>query len=270
MHSIKGYPDEWRIQEYLLITFFISWLSWGILILLTAFQIVNLNSVIGMILFAIGGFGPTFSALICLEGKLTPKKFAHFIFNHKKQTFWYFLLFAILEALVIGLSSMELNPAMPLWTIPLVFIICTLFGGGNEELGWRGTLQPQMQRVIRKKLPKKYHRPWLIFTITVLAIGLIWAIWHLPLWFVSGTTQQNINFGVFIIATIFQAFWLGCIYARTNSVFYCMLFHGLSNLLMSLFVIKINPILIIGFIIMAVLSVLLGAKPKSNSPSKGA
>lgn len=54
MHTIKGYKDEWRIQEYVLITFFISWLSWGILILLTNLKAITFNHPLGMILFGVG------------------------------------------------------------------------------------------------------------------------------------------------------------------------------------------------------------------------
>ena len=64
MHKIKGYKDEWRVQEYLLITFFISWLSWGILVTLSALGIAKLNSIVGMIIFVIGGFGPTITAVL--------------------------------------------------------------------------------------------------------------------------------------------------------------------------------------------------------------
>ena len=102
MHTIKGYKDEWRIQEYLLITFFISWLSWGILILLTALKFISFQSVLRIILFMIGGFGPTIAAIMCLEGKISFKKIWQFITEHKKKTIGYLLLFAgLMIAIVI-------------------------------------------------------------------------------------------------------------------------------------------------------------------------
>ncbi len=261
MHTIKGYKDEWRIQEYLLITFFISWLSWGILILLTALKFINFQSVLGIIIFMIGGFGPTIAAIICMEGKLSAKKILNFIFDHRAKTFWIFLILVVAQILVVALSSSQTNPAFAWYVLPLIFIGCTLIGGGNEELGWRGTLQP----VLTRTFAKRFKNPVLRFTITMLVIGLIWGLWHLPLWFVAGSAQQGVNFGLFIIATIFQAFWLGCIYARTRSVFFCMLFHGLSNVLMSFFVIQINWILIAGYITMTILAIILGARASSSN-----
>lgn len=260
MRTIKGYLDQWRIQEYLLIAFFISWLSWGILIVLTAVNIVKFISPIGIILFMIGGFGPTISALMCIDGKLTLRKIRDFIFQHQKQTFLYFGLFAVLEILTIWLSSMEVNPEMPWYILPVVFVGCTLFGDGNEELGWRGTLQPLLERTLQKKLKNST----LCFAVSMLCIGIIWAIWHLPLWFVQGSTQQGIPFGWFFLLAILQSFWLGCVYYKTHSVFYCMILHGLSNVLMSFFVIKVNWILVVGFLLLTVLSIVIVGLSKSR------
>ncbi len=260
MRTIKGYLDEWRIQEYLLITFFISWLSWGILILLTALNVVAFNSIIGIILFGIGGFGPTISGIMCIEGELTWQKLKNFIFGHKKKSFWYLFIFVVLECAVIGLSSGEINSEMPWFMVPAIFLMCTFVGGGNEELGWRGTLQPILERITDKKIKK----PVLSFIATTLIVGLIWAIWHLPLWFVAGSTQQGINFGLFVVSTVLLAFWLACVYRRTGSVFYCMILHGISNVLMSFFVIEVNWILVLGFLGLTILSIILSRKPEPN------
>lgn len=258
MRTIKGYLDEWRIQEYLLITFFISWLSWGILILLTTLKVVPFTSVLGTILFTIGGFGPTISAIMCIEGKLSFKKLKDFIFSHRKRTIVYLLLFAILEAVVIGLSSTETNSNIMWYYLPIMFIVCAFFGGGNEELGWRGTLQPLIERVFVKKIKNQA----LSYTVATLCVGLIWALWHLPLWFVGGSTQQGINFGLFTVSAVCLSFWLACLYRCTHSVFYCMLLHGLSNVLLGFFAIKVNWLLCLGFAVITAISIVLGSKSK--------
>lgn len=261
MRKIKGYLDEWRIQEYLLIAFFISWLSWGILILLTALNIVPFQSVIGIILFAIGGFGPTISAILCMDGKLSWKKVGKFIFHRQKRTWWYLILFMILLALVTGVSSMETNADMVWYILPVVWVFCSLVGGGNEELGWRGTLQP----LLTCTLGKRIKNPFVRFSLISLIIGAIWAVWHLPLWFVSGTTQQGMPFVWFAISAILLSFWLGCIYVKTSSVFYCMLFHGFANLIDSFFVIKINWIIIVGYLAVTALAIIVAGHSKQFS-----
>lgn len=277
MHTIKGYKDEWRIQEYLLITFFISWLSWGILILLTALKFISFQSVLGIILFMIGGFGPTIAAIMCLEGKISFKKIWQFITEHKKKTIGYLLLFAgLMIAIVIfydifrGTTWVEPVTQTPfsasettLCILALIgtFFFTTLLGGGNEELGWRGTLQPLMGKVISKKVKNRF----LSYVLTVLAIGLIWAVWHLPLWFVSGGMQQSMNYGLFVLECIAMSAILGCIYEKTHSVLYCMILHGLANTLLGCLVPGSNWILVVGFIVMAILAIILG--PRTSSPS---
>lgn len=39
----------------------------------------------------------------------------------------------------------------------------------GEDLGWRGSLQPQLQS------------KWSAISATVM-VGIVWVIWHLPLW----------------------------------------------------------------------------------------
>ena len=152
MHTIKGYKDEWRIQEYVLITFFISWLSWGILILLTNLKAITFNHPLGMILFGVGGFGPTIAAIMCLEGRLSMKKIQNFIFEHKKKTIWCLLLLAVMLIMTVWLASTGTNADMPWYSLPIIFMVCVFFGGGNEELGWRGTMQPLLEKVDRKSV----------------------------------------------------------------------------------------------------------------------
>lgn len=261
MRAIKGYKDEWRVQEYLLITFFISWLAWGLLVLLTVLDTITLVSPLGIILFVLGGFGPTISAIMCIEGKITFKGVMSFIFQKRKGTFWVFALFAILLVLTTVLSSRELNPAEPWYILPVLLLITTFFGGGNEEPGWRGTLQPTLERIVEQRIKNKR----VAFVATALIIGLVWGLWHLPLWFVPGASQQSIPFFLFMAMAILLSFFLGCIYRRTSSVFYAMLMHGLSNVLLSALVIKVNWILVVGLLAMLILSVVLATKDKPSS-----
>lgn len=238
--------ENQKLKKYLIRTFAISWISWIILALLVKNNILTFSSIIGTILFMIGGFAPTISA-ISLQERKSFKSIMNFIFSNKKKSIIYLLLFCLLEILTIGLSSMELNPELPLYVIPIIFLMCTFIGGGNEELGWRGTMQP----ILEKKM---------VFPIATLITGIVWSIWHLPLWFIDGTTQQNTSFLLFSIYAIFLSYWLACVYKKTNCVFYCAILHGLSNLLMSIFVIKVNWILVLGLIIMDIIAILLWYK----------
>lgn len=238
--------EKKRLITYLIRTFAISWISWLLLALLVKRSILTFSSTAGTILFMVGGFGPTISA-ISLQEKKSFQSLMNFIFSSRRNSIIYLLLFCLLEILIIGFSSMELNPGAPWYAVPIIFLMCTFVGGGNEELGWRGTMQPVLDKTAA-------------FPISALITGIVWSIWHLPLWFIDGTTQQNIPFLLFSIFAVFLSFWLACIYHKTNCVFYCAILHGLSNLLMSIFVIKVNLIFILGLIMMDIVAVILWYK----------
>ena len=139
---------------------------------------------------------------------------------------------------------MEINPQMPWYAAPIVMLSATIVGGGNEELGWRGIMQPELE----KRFP---------FPIATLITGCVWMAWHIPLWFVEGTSQQGINFGLYCIYGLILSFWLATIYKKTKSIFCCVVFHGFSNLMLSLFVIKVNWIMVVGLIAALVVSIWL-------------
>ncbi len=239
-----------KVITYLLITFAITYTFWWGLAVLTNLNIVNSSQGIFTLLHVIGGFGPTIAAIAVLPKK-SPKEILRFVFSCKKNSFWYLLLFCGMQGLIIGLSSMEINPAMPWYAAPIVLLSATVVGGGNEELGWRGIMQPHLE----KKLP---------FPIATLITGCVWMAWHIPLWFVVGASQQGINYGLYCIYGLILSFWLATLYKKTNSVFFCVVFHGFSNLMLSFFVIKINWILVVGLILSLVFTIWLYYKYKES------
>lgn len=230
-----------KVIAYLLITFAITYTSWWGLALLTNLKLINSSQPLFTFIHFIGGFGPTIAAILVLPEK-HPKSVLKFIFFCKKGAFWYLLLFCAIQAAVVGISSMELNSQLPWHLVPAVMLTATIAGGGNEELGWRGMMQPELEKQF----------PYLIATLIT---GCVWMAWHIPLWFIQGTSQQGSNFVQYCIYGLVLSFWLAALYKRTKSVFFCAVFHGFSNLMLSLFVIKINWILAAGLLVSVVFSV---------------
>ncbi len=75
------------------------------------------------------------------------------------------------------------------WEIPSYFLIMMFIGGGQEELGWRGyILDPIEERL----------GPWLGNVV----LGIIWAVWHLPLFLLPGTGQAYTPYLAFLLFTI--------------------------------------------------------------------
>lgn len=236
-----------RLVKYLIITFFFTWALWWGDAILVKFTTLQESDFFPMVLFTIGGFGPTIAALFCLESKASIKNIGKFIFGCGGKSLLILLLFIALEIAVFGLSSMEKNPEIGVFVIPLVFLQAIFIYGGNEELGWRGIMQP----ILQKQLP---------YPIATLIVGVVWSLWHIPLWFIEGNSHQGSSFIVFALLAVLLSYWLSAIINSKGSLFWCMLLHGTTNTLLSVFVIKTNWILIFGLLLMTVIAVIISIR----------
>jgi membrane protease YdiL (CAAX protease family) len=111
----------------------------------------------------------------------------------------------------------------------LVEFVRILFLGGplGEELGWRGFALPRLQQ---------RHTA---LTSSVL-LGLVWGLWHIPLYFVPGTGQHEIlrtgtspafAIGGFVTWTIGLSVLLTWLFNQTRgSLIVVILFHAAVNL----------------------------------------
>ena len=232
-----------RLFKYLMITFLISWICWGVLILLGNNDVIAYSDPAGFIIFCIGCFGPTIAA-IAIQDKRSPKSVVRYVFSGNHKAVLYLLLFCILLATTITVSSPERNTDMPLYLFPIFLIIMTSIGGGFEELGWRGFMQPTLE----KSMP---------FPIAVVLTSTIWSVWHLPLWFVAGSGQQEMPFIVFVVFGYVLSFSMAAIHKKSKCVFYSCIFHGLSNTLTSFFVIGYNWLMVLGCIATIAVSLMI-------------
>ncbi len=232
------------VMKYLIIAFVITYVCWWGVAALVAYTDFVYSDILPTIIYIIGNFGPAIAALFCIDDRQYRYSLKKFLFSYKKHGIWFFLLFVALVTLTVGLSSMERNPQMTALNFFISLLFSTFVYGGEEELGWRGILHS----VLSKKIT---------FPLAALACGVIWALWHLPLWFIDGHPNQSMPFWVQATLGIFLCFWLGIIYERSECLPLCMLFHGFVNVMLSSFVLKPNLILIIGIILTTAVAVAL-------------
>jgi hypothetical protein len=103
--------------------------------------------------------------------------------------------------------------------------LCVVLGdlGGQGEVGWRG--------YIMEPLETRYG----VWRGNV-ALGLVWSVWHLPLWFVEGSSQASLHFVAFTIGFIGLSFffsWL--VKAAGGRPLAGLVGHGTSNAIIALF-----------------------------------
>src|SRR5262249_48113575 len=109
------------------------------------------------------------------------------------------------------LSGLTIAP----WYLAFVWLAVGVPLGGLEELGWRGVVQPAMEQRTSRGA-------------AALVVGLIWGIWHLPL-FSAGMPDSRLSFPIFVVSTIGLSLILAWLYGETQSILLCVLFHAALN-----------------------------------------
>ena len=93
------------------------------------------------------------------------------------------------------------------WYLAPVFFLLTIIGGPlGEEFGWRGFALPHLQR---KRSP----------IVSSVIIGIVWALWHLPLFFQPESLHAQIGLAllpVYVIGEITLAMTMTWVYNQTG------------------------------------------------------
>jgi membrane protease YdiL (CAAX protease family) len=208
-----------EVSTFFALTLALSWAVW----LPGAVGIADL----GPLTLLLGGFGPLAAAAIVtwLVGD-SLRAWAGQVLRWRVRPRWYLAAFGIPLAIIAAMSlvyatfgtvidlSVVVSQA-PIYALSLV--IAFLLNGGQEELGWRGFALP--------RLLERFDA-----VTASLVIGVVWALWHLPLAMMAGSRQ----FVGFFIASSINLFALSILltwlYRNTGrSVLLAMILHASAN-----------------------------------------
>lgn len=222
--------DKKITVQFTALTFCIAYLVSGTLIILGQFGYSVHNWVYSLqefgmnIPFAIYILSPAIASYIVLKknNKIAGfKDWLKTVFYAKNNVSLYLFavaglaLYFLIHLAVSGRKEM----ALPFYTF-FLSLPGGLIIGGLEEAGWMYILQPA--------LDKKYG-----FVLSSVLVGLIWILWHVPLFFIPGTNHSGglINFWMFAVQLIAFRFFDGAIYKISGKgrVFLCVLFHTMFN-----------------------------------------
>ena len=223
----------------------------------------KIYNVTAFILFLIGGFVPSLVGItltLIYEGKEGLKKLFLSAINTK-----------------IGISSLIIIMVYVIALGSLQLILYTLLGGSfdfsqfiiqlptilpliilgplSEEFGWRGFLQKRMDIEFSPVSGS-------------IIIGVVWSMWHLPLFYMIGTSQHdfNIPFIPFMISIISSSFiYTYIFYKSKGSLFAAILLHWIATYILQVVASQITrtriynimeclPALIIGCIFIILLN----------------
>src|SRR5512143_2358008 len=126
---------------------------------------------------------------------------------------------------LLGGPAVDWSGLQPLYQVVPMLIFFTFAAGIGEEFGWRGFLLPRLQ---------SRHNA----LVSGLIVGVAWATWHIPMFFLKGTGQYEqamdggllpaiLGYAVFVTVQSVQFTWL---FNNTKgSVLLAAVFHGASN-----------------------------------------
>lgn len=178
-------------------------------------------------LIILGPFvGPTLSALIMTalgEGKPGVSRLLRRYIQWRAGVQWYLLVLLLYPAAYFAtslwLGAAPLSSLLQQWPqvftfyLPLLVVQVLLGGGLGEEPGWRGFALPRLQSRFGP-------------VVASLIVGLLWALWHLPLFVVPEASQGSLNLVFFLLTGMALATIMTWVYNNTGgSLLLMMVLH---------------------------------------------
>jgi uncharacterized protein len=220
---------------YFLVTFVWTWFFW----ILAALLGLSVEEPAGGILLLIGVLGPMVTGIgftYQTYDKKNRRDYFKRIFDFKRiSAKWYLvillfvpilnLLAALIDFMLGGKGTSWGEAALNFVEEPLSIVPSILFTTlipFIEELGWRGYVLDRLQS------------SWSAL-MSSLILGVVWSLWHLPMFFIEGTYQASLGIGtlafwLFMIGIVPLSFAFTWIYNNTQrSILAVILLHSMVN-----------------------------------------
>lgn len=245
---------------YFGITFAWTWGFWGVALLLK----ISVETPLGLVLPLLGALGPLVTGIgftYLTKNKAGQRDYWLRVIDIRRIGLKWFLLLLFFVPVLNGLAALidiagggtgaVLGESLAnIASNPFGLVLSALFATLIpliEELGWRGYVLDRLQAT-RSALR------------STLILGIVWSLWHLPLFLAAGTYQASLGIGtlefwLFLIGIIPLSFAFTWVYNNTNrSILAVILFHSMVNFTGELFDItaRANTISIVLWVIAAI------------------
>jgi membrane protease YdiL (CAAX protease family) len=213
------------VALFFVLTFLLAWTLW----IAVAAILVGSSSSIGIraLFFLPGTFAPGIVAIWLTaraNGRTGTRALLSRLFEWQVGARWY--VFAISYMAVLKLTAAVAYrvitgtwPAfgtVPWYLLLSAVVFSTAFQAG-EEIGWRGFALPRLSARIG------------LGRASVL-LGVIWALWHLPLFYIPGTDTTGQPLPVYLLSVTALSVAMAWLYAHTRgSLLLVMLMHAAIN-----------------------------------------
>ena len=212
--------------KYVLVAFAFTWFFW----LLAILEARGLISSLPVPAMFFGSVGPMVAAVVITaqeSGRAGLRSVLSQIVRWRVAPFWYGV--ALLGPIVVQLVAMALHVVLGgqppdlsamvgvLPTVLVSFVYMLIQVGIGEEVGWRGHALPKLQAVYSALLSS-------------VVLGVIWTLWHQPLFFNPATGYSITPFWVFLIFMLPVSILITWVFNSTaGSVSIIMILHAMLN-----------------------------------------
>jgi membrane protease YdiL (CAAX protease family) len=215
-----------QLLPFLLLSFGLAWGLFALFIFANEWVTQTFGDLSGRHpLFILAVYSPAIAALLLVGVSAGPAGIGRFLSRvllWRASPWWYAFLFLGFPVISFAGAALKGNAmTAPLFTEPVSALLPAigfmLILGPVEEIGWRGFALPILQRRV---VP---------FWAGII-LGVIWAVWHLPAFLLSGTPQAAWGFLPFFAGSVACSVILtACFNHARGSLLVAMLFHFQMN-----------------------------------------
>jgi uncharacterized protein len=235
LFAMKKHPVIW----FYILAFGISWLGM-ISAALGSRAIAPFDSPYVQILSIFYAIGPALAAVIVsqvVDGKTGVQALNQGLIQWRVGLVWYVVavlgpvFLSIAAQVVTKLLSLPITIAVSSGNLSfyaMLALVINFCANICEEIGWRGFALPRLQ---------KQHNA----LIATLIVGILWALWHLPLVFLVGNPMAEFPVLWFFIIVTNAVIYTWIYNSTKGSILLVALFHGALNIWGS-FIPGVSPI----------------------------
>lgn len=237
------HQSDRNVWHFFFLTFIYSWTLW-LPFVLEGLGLIKPSETLAALMtpaIILGAFAPLLAAVTMIarqSGWSEVKQFFRQSLSFRVKAIY--VVLSLLLPLIItagthyianfsGIDSLPntfLPENLPVPTIILIipyFVLMLVVGGGQEEFGWRGYAQEPLQQRLG------------IFWGSIV-LGVVWGIWHLPLWLMPGEGHSYYPFLAFLIYTISTSLIMAWLYnASGKKLIIPWIIHAMGNTVVPFF-----------------------------------
>lgn len=217
------------LLKFFALTYIVSWVAWisaAAILRMATPQPSGFLALRGF-LYLLGVFAPSFVALVLTaraDGRAGVLSLLRQTLKWSVGARWF--VFAVAYMAAIKLTAAQLiriaTGAWPALGPESIYIMAIAIPFSTpvqvgEEIGWRGYALPGLSARLG-------------LSGASIVLGVIWAFWHLPFFFISGTDKSGQSFPMYLLTVTALSVAMAWLYWRTNgSLLLTMLMHAAVN-----------------------------------------